>query len=137
MKVAILNPLIGKIFHTVYVTEDKREMVLKNDDITFTFLHHQDCCESVYLDDINGELTDLVGAPILQAEERTERPERPLNEYGSMEDSCTWTFYTFATIKGYVTVRWIGTSNGYYSESVDLIDDKHDRWGDPIEEDEL
>ena len=73
------------------------------------------------IEDIVGDLSDLVESPILMAEEATnannENPEGvPQKLY---QESFTWTFYKLATVKGYVTVRWYGESNGYYSESVD------------------
>ena len=102
------------------------EVERQGDEIHFTAttgekwkLHHdQDCCESVTIDDINGELSDLIGAPILQAEEVSDGsiPDKSKHEW--QDHSFTWTFYKLATIKGYVTLRWYGTSNGYYSERV-------------------
>ena len=79
----------------------------------FRYYHSQNCCENVVITDIVGDLDDLVGDPMLIAEHVTSSKELP---YGSM----TWTFYKFSTIKGSVTVRWAGESNGYYSEYVDL-----------------
>ncbi len=83
------------------------------DGRVFRFFHDQDCCETVSVEDITGDLEDLLGSPLVEAEEvdNTDAPEIDCESY-------TWTFYRFGTAKGSVTVRWLGTSNGYYSESV-------------------
>lgn len=109
-----MNRMLGKVFTSVRKNEDF-ELIFENDTESFTFHHEQDCCEHVRIEDICGELTDLENSPIIQAEESS--------NVGIAEDdytSQTWTFYRFATNKGFVTVRWLGESNGYYSESVDL-----------------
>ena len=78
----------------------------------FRLYHSQGCCESVDIEDITGDVEDLIGLPLLMAEEATSP--------GDAGESSTWTFYKFATAKGYVTIRWLGQSNGYYSEGVDF-----------------
>lgn len=118
---AELSELIGKTMSSV-VNDDGYELQFVADTgEKYTLRHHQSCCEHVTIEDINGDLNDLIGSPILLAEESTstERPEGvPAPEYSA--ESEMWTFYKFATIKGYVDVRWYGESNGYYSESVDF-----------------
>jgi hypothetical protein len=100
------------------VTADDAELTLYLSDTNYVrFSHHQDCCEHVYIEDICGDLEDLVGAPLVEAEEVSNYDAGPLGEY---DESYTWTFYRFRTRKGSVTVRWYGTSNGYYSESVSV-----------------
>ena len=61
-----------------------------------------------------------LGEPLLMAEESTSGKHPEGYTPSEYEESFTWTFYKFATRKGYVDVRWLGESNGYYSESVDF-----------------
>ena len=108
------NPLMGKIIVKIEIDENRDEIrfTTVNGDV-FLMYHEQDCCESVKIEDIVGDINDLIGSPILMAEEITNEGD------AGWGDTCTWTWYNFATIKGYVTIRWYGESNGYYSESVD------------------
>ena len=123
---AEIKDLIGKTITNI--ENDNFEILFTcNDGKQFKMYHAQDCCEDVQVEDICGDLDDLIGSPILKAEESTsyENPEGvEVKEY---QESFTWTFYKFATVKGYVDIRWYGESNGYYSESVDFIEVGVDR----------
>lgn len=91
-----------------------------DDGETYVMKHYQDCCEDVYVEDINGDPSDIVGSPVLFAEESSsnKNPEDTAPGFANAEDSFTWTFYRLGTINGTVVIRWYGESNGYYSESV-------------------
>lgn len=116
---AEFKDLVGKILTKIDNTGN--EIIFTcNDGTQYKMYHSQDCCESVSVDDIVGDLEDLIGTPIIKASEdiSSKNPDGVIKEY---QDSFTWTFYNLATIKGYVTIRWYGKSNGYYSESVEFI----------------
>ena len=116
------NTLKGLTLKSIDVNKDRDQITFVTDDgRVFEMYHSQDCCESVSIEDINGDLADLVGSPILVAEEATNSDSNPEGvdpKRIEWQDSFTWTFYKLATIKGSVTIRWYGSSNGYYSESV-------------------
>lgn len=138
-----LETLMGLTLKSVTQVGDNEIHFVTANDRVFKMYHSQDCCESVYIESIVGDLNDLVGTPILLAVESSRSdtdkfltaeaiamlsPQElaeytaqrlvPLPEQENTDSSFTWTFYKLATIKGYVDIRWYGTSNGYYSESV-------------------
>jgi hypothetical protein len=113
VQVNYFENMIGKTIGVITGKVGHDEMRFVADDgSSFMFYHVGDCCESVQIEDIIGDLSDLIGSPLVQAEEVS------MDEPYAGSDSYTWTFYKFSTAKGSVTVRWLGESNGYYSESV-------------------
>jgi hypothetical protein len=91
----------GSSVLTIYT--DKGAMIMQ---------HHQDCCESVHVEDVCGDPDALVGARIVEFRESTKDDDNP--GYGDGR----WTFYHIITTREDLTIRWYGSSNGYYSISV-------------------
>jgi hypothetical protein len=114
-----IDALLGKTLTRAEVRNEDTEITFEAEDGScFLMYHYQDCCESVYVESVVGDLSDLIGSPILQAEEVVQMSGDDASLEGRGDESFTWTFYKLATIKGSVTIRWYGGSNGYYSESV-------------------
>ena len=104
-----ISELQGKTIVDITQHEDY-ELIFKTAcGSTYRMCHYQDCCEDVRIEEIVGNLADLINIPIMMAEEVSQEDE-------NASESATWTFYKLATVKGYVTIRWYGESNGYYSE---------------------
>jgi hypothetical protein len=116
----ILKEMFGK---TMVEARNTGEAIVFEDTegIRYSLHHDQDCCESVYVEDVIGNLEDLVGSPLLMAESdyNSDEPKKRENT-NYTDESFTWTFYKFATVKGYVTIRFYGSSNGYYGETASL-----------------
>lgn len=117
-----ISELVGKIILAITSGKGVNAPALADDVIVFTtdngtyqMFHEQNCCEHVYIDDIAGNIEDLLHTPILEAYEESNR------EHPSEEEAITWTFYRLTTIKGTVTIKWYGSSNGYYSEAVTFM----------------
>lgn len=107
-------PIVGVTMQSVTRGSDGRGDYIEFasvDGRKWEMYHGQDCCESVDIEDIDGELSDLEGTPISFAYESS-------MAYPGASESGTWTFYRIGTNKGTVVIRWLGQSNGYYSEGV-------------------
>lgn len=120
---ADFSELVGRTITEIFGCEKGSEEILfrTSDGMKWRMFHSQDCCETVDIEDIAGDINDLLDSPVLLAEEvsldNQPAPDGSVPEY---PESYTWTFYKIATIKGHVTLRWLGESNGYYSESVEF-----------------
>ena len=108
--------LAGKTITSVEGLEKGSEKIIfkTSDGKTYKMYHEQECCESVSVEDVCGDIENIIGTPVLFAKESSCGGEN------NWDESYTWTFYKIGTVKGWVDIRWYGESNGYYSEKVDF-----------------
>lgn len=130
---AELSDLVGRVIDHIGVSEDEVTFFME-DDAVYKLTHAQDCCESVVVEDVEGDPDDLVGATVLTFEAPSGETYDAIAALYDVEEkyagseSYTWTFYRLGTDKGGLVIRFIGESNGYYSEEVDFIEVDHQGW---------
>ena len=119
-----IEELLGKTLVDIQGAEEGSDEIIFicSDGTKYKMFHDQDCCEYVAVEDVCGDIECLLNTPIAMAEDiSNECSDMGPSDRMGYDDSYTWTWYKLATVKGYVTIRWYGTSNGYYSESVDFM----------------
>ena len=114
--------LKGKTLSKVENFDNEKLVFTTIEGEVYELSHEQECCESVLIEDICGDLDDLIGEPLLVVEEVKNGQNINLEGAEDFDEwmSFTWTFYKMDTRKGGVTIRFFGESNGYYSETVDF-----------------
>jgi hypothetical protein len=118
-----VSRLQGLTLTSIFVSKNYSEIYFRTTcGKLFKMFHQQDCCESVTIEDIVGDLDDLIDTPLLLVEDVSNNEGEKNNEDSDDNGTCTYTYYKLSTIKGDVSIRWYGESNGYYSESVDFIE---------------
>jgi hypothetical protein len=114
-KTQLGETLVGKVITSILI--EKYEYTIScNDGTNYRAYHMQDCCERVEIVSIHGDISNILGQKITLAECIIDRENRPKNV--NVDDSFTITTHIIGTQQGQLVINWLGTSNGYYSESV-------------------
>lgn len=124
----ILQMMVGEEVLSLLINQEDNTVKFFFKEVTVTLYHSQVCCENVVIDDVNGDVSDICGQILEVAEVRTSEIDDTTAEQPKKsvcDDYNTWTFYTFRTIKGSLDIKFHGSSNGYYSERVDVSIEKN------------
>lgn len=119
---SILENNVGRVPLKIIGAEEGSDNVaiLFDDDGPALVLRDNEDYSTVNLYDVTGDPGDLIGYPLVVSDESDEEPTAEEKAHEAGLDSFTWTFYRFANHGGSMTLRWLGTSNGYYAEYVDI-----------------
>ena len=107
-----VEQLKGMTITAVAYKEENESLLIHLNTHVLEMIHRQDCCETVYLADVVGNFEDIIGYPLLEVSES-------IVSTPTADESTTASYYNFKTVKANVQLRWVGESNGFYSETID------------------
>lgn len=120
-EIKLIDELLHKTITKSEQIDDDQIKFYLSDGAVVTLQHDQDCCESVRIVDVDGDINNLVGY-VHEAEVITNDNFQPKMTEGDddlyYDDAVLWTFYKIGTENEFVNIRWLGTSNGYYGIEV-------------------
>lgn len=117
MRYVELSSLVGEVLTYIDTDGSDEIMLTTASGRKIKIYHEQDCCETVRIEDTKGNWHDLIGKVIVEAVHDVNPSGESEPEY---TDSWTRTNLVFKVDDATVISKWIGESNGYYSESVDI-----------------
>ena len=113
------SDLVGEVLDAVDIDREENQILLTTrSGRKFLVYHEQDCCETVAISDQDGNFDNLIGKPLIEARDFAVDTGESESDY----DSQTTTTLVFRVDDQTVISRWVGDSNGYYSESVDIAE---------------
>jgi hypothetical protein len=112
------SDLVGEVLDAVDIDKEENQILLTTrSGRKFLVYHEQDCCEMVAISDQDGSFDKLIGKPLIEARDIAVDTSEE-----AIDSSQTTTTLVFRVDDQTVVSRWIGDSNGYYSESVDIAE---------------
>lgn len=113
--------LIGKTITEIKVDQSCDCVTFSTEEKKYSMHHNQECCESVGLEKVVGNPESIVGEPIKDVIYDTESENFP-KDIEQLGNQHSWTVsrISFYTEHGFVEFVWLGVSNGYYGEGVDI-----------------
>ena len=119
----LLDSLVGEKLRYVDVmlgTEDEECVLMLTTESgrTLKFHHYRECCESVEIENTEGNWLRIIGRPIVKTDYILERSD----DDNPMVNSWTRTTLIFCTDRHTVTTVWFGESNGYYGEEIEITE---------------
>jgi hypothetical protein len=109
-----IDSLVGETLSFIDIDDDNNEILLTTESgRQIKIFHQQDCCESVFIDSTDGDWNELLGKVLIEVTKDVVSDETEC-------ETSTHTKLIFRVNDATVVSRWIGYSNGYYSEDVDI-----------------